>query len=74
MSKVSARWVPKLISGEQKLNRVKISKELLSRLKAGKGFLDRIITDDELSLHYFDPESKNNRNDRIHGMNLYLLR
>ena len=30
MSKVSARWVPKLLSEEQKRGRIKISKELLS--------------------------------------------
>ena len=58
MSKVSARWVPKLLLEEQKRDRVKISKELLSMYKADKGFLDRIITGDGSWFHYYEPESK----------------
>ena len=58
MSKVSACWVPKLLSEEQKRDRVKISKELLSMYKTDKGFLDRIITGDESWFHYYEPESK----------------
>ncbi|KAI6658737.1 Histone-lysine N-methyltransferase SETMAR-like [Oopsacas minuta] len=58
MSKVTARWVPKLLSKEQKRERVRVSKELLSRYKAEEDFLDRIVTGDETWFHYFEPESK----------------
>ena len=54
MSKLSARWVPKLLSEEQKRGR----KELLSMYRADKGFLDRIITGDESWFHYYEPESE----------------
>ncbi|KAI6654492.1 hypothetical protein LOD99_888 [Oopsacas minuta] len=37
-SKVTVRWVPKLHSKEQKRERVKVSKELLSRYKAAEDF------------------------------------
>ena len=65
MSKVSARWVPKLLSEKQKRDRVKISKELLSMYKAD----NRIITGDESWIHYYEPESKANRNSGKDGMN-----
>ncbi|KAI6657848.1 Transposase [Oopsacas minuta] len=58
MWKVTARWVPKLLSKEQKHERVRVSKELLSRYKAEGDFLDRIVTGDETWFHYYEPESK----------------
>ena len=58
MSKVSERWVPKLPSEEQKRDRVKICKEILSMYKADNEFLNRIITGDELWFHYYESESK----------------
>ncbi|KAI6658692.1 hypothetical protein LOD99_10987 [Oopsacas minuta] len=44
MSKATERWVPKLLPKEQKRERVRVSKELLSRYKAEEDFLDCIIT------------------------------
>ena len=70
----SASWVPKLLSEEQKRDRVKISKELLSMYKGDKGLLDRIITVDELWFHYYEPESKANRNRGKDEMHRYRLR
>ncbi|KAI6652470.1 hypothetical protein LOD99_7484 [Oopsacas minuta] len=58
MSKVTARWVPKLFSKEQKRKRVRVSKELRSRYKTEEDFLDRIVTGGETWLHYYKPESK----------------
>lgn len=59
MKKVSARWVPKLLSDEERETRVRCSSAFLERYEAeGDAFLDRIVTTDETWLHYFDPETK----------------
>ena len=58
MSKVSARWVTKLPSEEQKRDRVKIYKETLSIYKADNEFLNRIITGGESWFHFYESESK----------------
>lgn len=59
MSKVSARWVPRLLKDNKKDCRVRCSQAFLSRFDAeGDEFLDRIITTDETWLHHFDPETK----------------
>ena len=58
MSKVSARWVPRLLKDNEKDCRVRCSQAFLSRYDAeGDEFLDRIITTDETGLHHFDPET-----------------
>ncbi len=59
MSKVSARWVARLLKEEEKEHRVRCSRMFLARYDTeGDGFLDRIITTDETWLHHFDPETK----------------
>lgn len=59
MSKVSARWVPRLLKEDEKQRRILCSAEFLRRYDAeGDNFLNRIITTDETWLHYFDPETK----------------
>lgn len=59
MSKVSARWVPRLLSHNDKVRRVECSKEFLQRLaRNGDTFLDRIVTLDETWLWYYEPETK----------------
>lgn len=58
-NKVSARWVPKDLSDEQRQKRVQISQELLQRFQQeGDDFLERIITVDESWMHHYIPESK----------------
>lgn len=57
--KVCARWVPRLLSDEDKRRRVAASEAFLKRFeRQGQRFLDRIITVDETWLFHFDPESK----------------
>ena len=60
MRRVCARWVPRLLTENQKDRRVRASQAFLQqyRKKGDEEFLDRIITTDETWLHYYDPEGK----------------
>lgn len=59
MNKVCARWVPKNLSPEQKLNRLRTSKENLGLFQQNKElFIQKFITMDETWVHHFDPETK----------------
>jgi hypothetical protein len=59
MSKVSVRWVPRMLSPPQKQNRVLISKEIFDLFKEGKeAFLSKVVTGDETWIHHWDPETK----------------
>ena len=59
MSKVSARWVPRMLTDDQKRSLLDISRYLLSRNEDDPGdFIDRVVTQDETWVHHFDPESK----------------
>ncbi|KAI6648420.1 hypothetical protein LOD99_8210 [Oopsacas minuta] len=61
MSKVTARWVPKLLSKEPKRERFRVSKGLLSRYKEEEDFLDRIVTGDEIWFIIMNKRTKLNR-------------
>ena len=59
MKRVSARWVPRLLTDEHKERRVSTSRAFLRKWgSGGDAFLDRIITSDETWLHFYDPETK----------------
>ena len=59
MSKVSARWVPRMLADDQKQSRLDISRYLLSRYEDDPGdFIDRVVTQDETQVHHFEPELK----------------
>lgn len=59
MGKVSARWVPKLLSKENKKQRVVDCKKLLAIYnKDSEDFFTQIVTGDESWFHYYEPESK----------------
>ncbi|MES9994114.1 MAG: hypothetical protein ABW098_19350, partial [Candidatus Thiodiazotropha sp.] len=58
MSRVCARWVPRLLKEEEKQRRVTASEAFLKRHEEDATFLSRIITTDETWLHYFEPEGK----------------
>ncbi len=59
MSKVSARWVPKLLTQEQQQKRAESSLDLLQRYQNDtENFLRRIVTGDEVWVYHYDPESK----------------
>ena len=58
-SKVSARWVPRLLTDEQKEKRVDVCQQLLRRYEdEGSQFLEAIVTCDETWVHHSTPESK----------------
>lgn len=59
MSKVCARWVPKMLSTLQKSDRVETSRQNLALYNENsEDFLRRLVTGDETWLHHYDPESK----------------
>ena len=59
LNKISARWVPRLLTMVHKQNRVKACKANRKLLKAyGEDFWDRLITVDETWLPFFNPETK----------------
>ena len=58
MNKVCARWIPRLLTENEKERRVVASREFLLKNQRDPTFLDRIITVDETWLHYYDPEDK----------------
>ena len=59
MSKVSARWVPQMLTDDQKRTWLDISRYLLSRYEDDLGdFIERFVTQDETWVYHFDPESK----------------
>lgn len=58
MRKICAKLVPKVLTDEQKENRVLVSRDLLDRVGSEPGFLDRVITGDESWVFEYDPETK----------------
>jgi histone-lysine N-methyltransferase SETMAR len=60
--KVCARWVPRLLTSEQKLNRLQVCQRPLAKCQEeGDSFLTHIITCDEAWVHHYTPESKQAR-------------
>ena len=58
-SKVCARWVPRMLTQENKENRLSVSRDLLNQYEDERdSFLDRIVTGDETWCHHYEPESK----------------
>ena len=57
--KISARWVPLLLTDEQKRQRVKVAKKLLQIFtKYDKKQFANVVTGDENWVHYFEPVRK----------------
>lgn len=58
MNKLCARWVPRLLTIQQKRIRVTTSQANLAMLKRNPGeFMRRIVTMDETWIHHYTPES-----------------
>jgi histone-lysine N-methyltransferase SETMAR len=60
MKKLCARWVPRLLTTDQKRTRMKISEQCLERFNKNEtDFVRRrFITMDETWMHQYTPESK----------------
>lgn len=59
MTKISARWVPKLLSAVQKQRRVECCQQFLELSREDqKGVIESIVTGDETMVLYYDPTSK----------------
>jgi histone-lysine N-methyltransferase SETMAR len=59
IKKLCARWVPHLLTADQKRTCMKISEQCLERFNKNKtDFVRRIITMDETWIHHYTPECK----------------
>ncbi|GFY25144.1 histone-lysine N-methyltransferase SETMAR [Trichonephila clavipes] len=59
MRKLSAHWVPRLLTLDQKRVRTNISNALLAQFRCNKSVLwRRLITVDETWIHHYTPETK----------------
>jgi transposase len=58
MKRVSAKFVPKLLTAEQKQLRVEVSQDMLDSTNSDPDFLNTIITGDESWVYGYDPETK----------------
>ena len=57
--KINARWIPHLLTDEQKKTRVTMAKRLLKMYpKYSKKAFDNIVTGDETWVYYFEPKRK----------------
>jgi histone-lysine N-methyltransferase SETMAR len=67
MSKVSARWVPRLLTAENKALRVELAQQLSDKFSADpQQFLSRLVTGDEVWIHCYDPETKQQSMQWVH--------
>jgi len=58
MRRVSPKFVPRLLTGDQKENRVEIRQELLAYANGNEDFLKNIVTGDETWIYVDDVETK----------------
>ncbi len=58
LSKKTARWVPKLLTDEQRAERVRCGNLFMEAVEQNVGFLDKVVTMDETNISFFTPESK----------------
>ena len=59
MRKLSAKWVPKCLNADVKLQRCQASEQHLEYFRCdANDFLSRLVTMDETWLYYYDPKIK----------------
>jgi len=59
MRKLSAKWIPKCLNVDQKLQRCQSSEQILELFRRDPNdFLSRLVTMDETWLYHYDPETK----------------
>ena len=58
MKRVAAKFIPHLLSEDQRANRLDVCREMKDQLKADPDFLSKIIRGDESWCYGYDPETK----------------
>jgi len=58
MRRVSAKFVPRLLTDDQEENRAEVSRELLANANGNENFLKNIITGDVTWVYWCDVETK----------------
>ena len=58
MRRVSAKFIPKLLSDKQKQHRLQVAQEMINRNENDPDLLNRAITGDESWVYGYDPETK----------------
>ena len=58
MRRVSVKFIPKLLSDQQKQYRLEVSQELFNRAETDPDLLNRVITGNETWVYGYDPETK----------------
>jgi hypothetical protein len=58
MHRIAAKYVPRLLTDDQKQNRVDVSQELLDRANGDDNILKNIITGVETWVYGYDVETK----------------
>ena len=58
MQQVSAKFILKLLSDEQKQHRLQVAQEMINRSENDPDLLNRVITGDESWVYGYDPETK----------------
>jgi histone-lysine N-methyltransferase SETMAR len=58
MRRISAKFVPRLLSDDQQVHRVSVCRELKQQTRDDPNFISNIITGDETSVYGYDPETK----------------
>ncbi|XP_029174745.1 uncharacterized protein LOC114943323 [Nylanderia fulva] len=75
MKKLSARWVPQLLTLDYKRNRVTTSKECLAMFRRNPNkFLRRFVTVDETWIHHNTTETKDNQDSGFLRVNVHQKR
>ncbi|XP_065301834.1 protein GVQW3-like [Dermacentor albipictus] len=68
MKRVAAKFVPKLLTVEQKQLRVEVSQDIPHSTNSDPDFMNTIITGDESWLYGYDPETKSQSSQWEHSM------
>ena len=58
MRKVCAKMVPRLLTEEQKAQRLNACRDILQQIEADEKLLENVITEDESWVFQYDPETK----------------